>query len=217
MKGLIGRKLGMTQIFTDEGNMIPVTVLEVGPCYVTQIKTPEADGYAAVQIGFDETKEKRLTGGVRGHLKKANTPAVRTMREFRVLPEELSEFKVGQKILADFFEEGDLVDVTGRSKGKGFQGGVKRHNFNRQPKTHGQSDRERSPGSAGPGTTPGRVYKGKRMPGHMGHERVTVQNLRVVRVDPERNLVAVRGAVPGPKSGLVTISFARKNKVKKAR
>ena len=207
----------MTQIFTDEGNMIPVTVLEVGPCYVTQIKTPEADGYAAVQIGFDETKEKRLTGGVRGHIKKANVPAVRTMREFTVLPEELSEFKLGQKILADFFEEGDLVDVTGRSKGKGFQGGVKRHNFNRQPKTHGQSDRERAPGSAGPGTTPGRVYKGKRMPGHMGHERVTVQNLRVVRVDPERNLVAVRGAVPGPKNGLVTISFARKNKVKKAR
>jgi large subunit ribosomal protein L3 len=217
MKGLIGRKLGMTQIFTDEGNMIPVTVLEVGPCYVTQIRTPEADGYAAVQIGFDETKEKRLTGGVRGHIKKANVPAVRAMREFRVLPEELSEFKLGQKILADFFEEGDLVDVTGRSKGKGFQGGVKRHNFNRQPKTHGQSDRERAPGSAGPGTTPGRVYKGKRMPGHMGHERVTVQNLRVVKVDPERNLVAVRGAVPGPKNGLVTISFARKNKVKKAR
>ena len=197
--------------------MIPVTVLEVGPCYVTQIRTPEADGYAAVQIGFDETKEKRLTGGVRGHIKKANVPAVRAMREFRVLPEELSEFKLGQKILADFFEEGDLVDVTGRSKGKGFQGGVKRHNFNRQPKTHGQSDRERAPGSAGPGTTPGRVYKGKRMPGHMGHERVTVQNLRVVKVDPERNLVAVRGAVPGPKNGLVTISFARKNKVKKAR
>jgi large subunit ribosomal protein L3 len=217
MKGLIGRKLGMTQIFTDEGNMIPVTVLEVGPCYVTQIKTPEADGYAAVQIGFDETKEKRLTGGVRGHIKKANVPPVRTMREFRVLPEELSEFKVGQKLLADFFEEGDLVDVTGRSKGKGFQGGVKRHNFNRQPKTHGQSDRERAPGSAGPCTTPGRVYKGKRMPGHMGHERVTVQNLRVVKVDPERNLVAVRGAVPGPKNGLVSISFARKNKVKKAR
>ncbi len=217
MKGLIGRKLGMTQIFTDEGVMIPVTVLEVGPCYVTQIKTPEADGYAAVQLGFDETKEKRLTGGVRGHIKKANVPPVRTMREFRVLPEELAEFQVGQKILADFFEEGDLVDVTGRSKGKGFQGGVKRHNFNRQPKTHGQSDRERSPGSAGPGTTPGRVYKGKRMPGHMGNERVTVQNLRVVRVDPERNLVAVRGAVPGPKNGLVTVSFARKNKVKKAR
>ncbi len=207
----------MTQIFTEAGAMIPVTVLEVGPCYVTQIKTPETDGYAAVQIGFDEIKEKRLTGGVRGHLKKTNTPAVRTLREFRVLPEELAEFEVGQRLLADFFEEGDLVDVTGRSKGKGFQGGVKRHHFNRQPKTHGQSDRERSPGSAGAGTTPGRVYKGKRMPGHMGHERVTVQNLRVVRVDPERNLVAVRGAVPGPKNGTVTISVARKNKLRKAR
>ena len=197
--------------------MIPVTVLEAGPCYVTQIKTPEADGYAAVQIGFDEIKEKRLTGGVRGHLKKANAPAVRTLREFRLLPEELAEFEVGQRLLADLFEEGDLVDVTGRSKGKGFQGGVKRHHFNRQPKTHGQSDRERSPGSAGAGTTPGRVYKGKRMPGHMGHENVTVQNLRVVRVDPERNLLAVRGAVPGPKNGTVTISVARKNKLRKAR
>ena len=217
MKGLIGRKLGMTQIFTDEGVMVPVTVLEVGPCYVTQIKTPESDGYAAVQLGFGEVKEKRLTGGVRGHLKRANAPAVRTLREFRVQPDELAEFKLGQKVLVDLFSEGDFVDVTGTSKGKGFQGGVKRHNFNRQPKTHGQSDRERAPGAAGAGSTPGRVYKGKRMPGHMGHERVTVQNLKVMRVDPERNLLAVRGAVPGPKNGLVTISLARKNKVKKAR
>ncbi len=207
----------MTQIFTDEGVMVPVTVLEVGPCYVTQIKTPETDGYAAVQLGFGEVKEKRLTRGVRGHLKRANVPPLRTLREFRVQPEELAEFKLGQKILVDLFNEGDLVDVTGTSKGKGFQGGVKRHNFNRQPKTHGQSDRERAPGSAGAGSTPGRVYKGKRMPGHMGHERVTVQNLKVMRVDPERNLLAVRGAVPGPKNGLVTISLARKNKVKKAR
>ncbi len=207
----------MTQIFTDEGVMVPVTVLEVGPCYVTQIKTPETDGYAAVQLGFGEVKEKRLTQGVRGHLKRANVPPLRTLREFRVQPEELAEFKLGQKVLVDLFNEGDLVDVTGTSKGKGFQGGVKRHNFNRQPKTHGQSDRERAPGSAGAGSTPGRVYKGKRMPGHMGHERVTVQNLKVMRVDPERNLLAVRGAVPGPKNGLVTISLARKNKVKKAR
>ncbi|HHB90243.1 MAG TPA: 50S ribosomal protein L3 [Anaerolineae bacterium] len=217
MKGLIGRKLGMTQIFTEEGVMVPVTVLEVGPCYVTQIKTPETDGYAAVQLGFGEVKEKRLTKGVLGHLKRANVPPLRTLREFRVQPEELAEFKLGQKILVDLFNEGDLVDVTGTSKGKGFQGGVKRHNFNRQPKTHGQSDRERAPGSAGAGSTPGRVYKGKRMPGHMGHQRVTVQNLKVMRVDPERNLLAVRGAVPGPKNGLVTISLARKNKVKKAR
>ena len=207
----------MTQIFTDEGVMVPVTVLEVGPCYVTQIKTPETDGYAAVQLGFGEVKEKRLTKGVLGHLKRANVPALRTLREFRVQPDELAEFKLGQKLLVDLFNEGDLVDVTGTSKGKGFQGGVKRHGFNRQPKTHGQSDRERAPGAAGAGSTPGRVYKGKRMPGHMGHERVTVQNLKVMRVDPERNLLAVRGAVPGPKNGLVTISLARKNKVKKAR
>ncbi len=197
--------------------MTPVTVLEVGPCYVTQIKTPETDGYAAVQLGFGEVSEKRLTKGVLGHLERAHVPPLRTLREFRVQPDELAEFKLGQKLLVDLFQEGDLVDVTGTSKGKGFQGGVKRHGFNRQPKTHGQSDRERAPGSAGAGSTPGRVYKGKRMPGHMGHQRVTVQNLKVMRVDPERNLLAVRGAVPGPKNGLVTISLARKNKVKKAR
>lgn len=217
MKGLIGRKLGMTQIFNKEGVMIPVTVLEVGPCYVTQVKTPEVDGYAAVQLGFGEVKENRLTGGVKGHLKRANVPALKMLGEFRLTPEELSEFTLGKKIMVDLFEEGYLVDVTGVSKGKGFQGGVKRHGFGRQPKTHGQSDRERSPGSAGAGSTPGRVYKGKRMPGHMGHENVTVQNLRVVRVDPERNLLAVRGAVPGPKNGLVKISVARKNKLRKAR
>ncbi len=197
--------------------MTPVTVLEVGPCYVTQIKTPESDGYAAVQLGFGEVRKNRLTKGVLGHLERANVPPLRTLREFRVQPDELAEFKLGQKLLVDLFQEGDLVDVTGTSKGKGFQGGVKRHGFNRQPKTHGQSDRERAPGSAGAGSTPGRVYKGKRMPGHMGHQRVTVQNLKVMRVDPERNLLAVRGAVPGPKNGLVTISLARKNKVKKAR
>ena len=217
MKGLIGRKLGMTQIFSKEGVMIPVTVLEVGPCYVTQVKTPEVDGYAAVQLGFGEVKEKRLTGGVKGHLDRANAPALKMLGEFRLAPEELSEFTLGEKIMVDLFEEGYLVDVTGMSKGKGFQGGIKRHGFRRQPKTHGQSDRERSPGSAGAGSTPGRVYKGKRMPGHMGHENVTVQNLRVVRVDPERNLLAVRGAVPGPKNGLLKISVARKNKLRKAR
>ncbi|RME81729.1 MAG: 50S ribosomal protein L3 [Caldilineae bacterium] len=212
MKGLIGRKLGMTQIFDEQGVMVPVTVLEVGPCYVTQLKTPASDGYAAVQLGYGEVPEHRLTKGERGHLKQKNLPTLRTLREFRVREEELAEFKLGQKLLADLFAEGDLVDVTGTSKGKGFQGGVKRHGFNRQPKTHGQSDRERAPGAAGAGSTPGRVYKGKRAPGHMGHRRVTVQNLRVVRVDPERNLLAVRGAVPGPKNGLVMVSLARKNK-----
>ena len=212
MIGLIGRKLGMTQIFTEQGEMVPVTVLEVGPCYVTQVKTPLNDGYAAVQLGFEEVKPRKLTGGQRGHLKKHQLPTLRVLREFRVKEEELENYKPGQKLLADVFTEGELVDVTGVSKGKGFQGGVKRHGFNRQPKTHGQSDRERAPGSAGAGSTPGRVYKGKRMPGHMGHRRVTVQNLRVMRVDPERNLLAVRGAVPGPKNGLVTVVTARKTR-----
>ncbi|MCO6452822.1 MAG: 50S ribosomal protein L3 [Caldilineales bacterium] len=212
MKGLIGRKLGMTQVFTEEGESIPVTVLEVGPCYVTQLKTPSNDGYAAVQLGFEETKPRRLTGGERGHLKKAHTPDLRILQEFRVKSDNLEDYRLGQKLLADVFAEGELVDVVGTSKGKGFQGGVKRHNFNRQPKTHGQSDRERAPGAAGAGSTPGRVYKGKRSPGHMGNERVTVQNLRVVKVDPERNLLAVRGAVPGPKNGLITVVGARKGK-----
>jgi len=212
MKGLIGRKLGMTQIFDEQGAMIPVTVLEVGPCYVTQIKTSSTDGYTAVQLGFSETNEKRLPGGKRGHLQRAKVPALKAIREFRLKEDEVTEFDLGQKLLVDVFSEGDFVDVTGTSKGKGFQGGIKRHGFNRQPKTHGQSDRERSPGSAGAGSTPGRVYKGKRGPGHMGHERVTVHNLRVVKVDPERNLLAVKGAVPGPKNGLVTVSVARKTR-----
>lgn len=210
MKGLIGRKLGMTQIFNEQGVMIPVTVLEVGPCFVTQVKTPADDGYAAIQLGFEEVKERKLTGGQRGHLKRAKTPALRMLHEFRIQADQLGEITLGQRLLADVFAEGEMVDVTGVSKGKGFQGGIKRHNFNRQDTTHGASDRTRSPGSAGAGSTPGRVYKGKRMPGHMGHERVTVQNLRVVIVDPERNLLAVRGAVPGPKNGLVTVAAARK-------
>lgn len=212
MKGLIGRKLGMTQIFDEQGAVIPVTVLEVGPCYVTQIKTPAVDGYSALQLGFGETAEKRLTGGERGHLQRAAAPALRTVREVRLKEDEIAEYKLGQKLLVDIFTEGDLVDVSGRSKGKGFQGGIKRHGFNRQPKTHGASDRTRAPGSAGAGSTPGRVYKGKRSPGHMGHENVTVHNLRVVKVDPERNLLAVKGAVPGPKNGLVMVSVARKTR-----
>lgn len=210
MKGLIGRKLGMTQIFNEKGVMIPVTVLEVGPCFVTQIKTPVNEGYAAIQLGFETVRERRLTRGERGHLDKTHTSPLRILREFRIDEAEVSDYRPGQKLLADLFGEGDLVDVVGISKGKGFQGGVKRHGFNRQPKTHGASDRTRAPGSAGAGSTPGRVYKGKRGPGHMGHERVTVQNLRVALVDPTRNLLAVRGAVPGPKNGLITVAAARK-------
>lgn len=210
MKGLIGRKLGMTQIFTAAGEMVPVTVLEVGPCYVTQLKSTVADGYDAVQLGFDEVKAKKLSGGERGHLKPAKSPTLAELHEFDLKAEEVSDYSIGQKLLADVFQVGDFVDVVGTSKGKGFQGGIKRHGFNRQPKTHGASDRTRAPGASSAGSTPGHTFKGRRLPGQMGNERVTVQNLRVVTVDPQRNLLAVRGAVPGPKNGLVYVSSARK-------
>ncbi|RPI88616.1 MAG: 50S ribosomal protein L3 [Chloroflexi bacterium] len=207
LKGLIGKKVGMTQIFDDTGAAVPVTLVEAGPCYVTQIRVQETDGYSAVQLGFDEVKPKRLTGGQLGHLKRNNLPPLRFLREFRVKDPELQE---GQQLTVNVFELGDRVDVIGQSKGKGFQGGVKRHNFRGGPKTHGQSDRWRAPGSRSATTSPGRVYKGSRGPGHMGDERVTVQNLKVALVDPERNLLGICGAIPGPKGGLVVINGARK-------
>ncbi|MFO7624880.1 MAG: 50S ribosomal protein L3 [Anaerolineales bacterium] len=207
MKGLIGKKVGMTQIFDDAGSAIPVTLIEAGPCYVTQVRLPEQDGYSAVQLGFDETKPKRLTGGQLGHLKRNNLPPLRFLREFRVKDPDVQE---GDQIPVTVFEVGERVDVIGVSKGKGFQGGMKRYGFRGGPKTHGQSDRARAPGSRGSTTTPGRVYKGSRGPGHMGTDRVTAQNLKIVLIDPERNLLAVNGAVPGPKGGLVMINSARK-------
>lgn len=208
LKGLIGKKVGMTQIFDEAGAAIPVTIIEAGPCYVTQVRVPDVDGYAAVQLGFDEVKQKRLTAGQVGHLKRNNLPPLRFLREFRLKEPEVNE---GDKLnVADVFAKGEYVDVIGTSKGKGFAGAVKRYHFRGGPKTHGQSDRERGPGSRGSGTTPGRVYKGARGPGHMGNERVTSQNLTVVLVDGERNLLGVRGAVPGPKGGLVMIQEARK-------
>lgn len=207
LKGLIGKKVGMTQIFDDTGAAIPVTLVEAGPCYVTQIRVQKTDGYSAVQLGFDEVKPKRLTGGQLGHLKRNNLPPLRFLREFRVKDPELQE---GQQLTVNVFELGDRVDVIGQSKGKGFQGGMKRHNFRGGPKTHGQSDRWRAPGSRSATTSPGRVYKGSRGPGHMGDERVTVQNLKVALVDPERNLLGICGAIPGPKGGLVIINGARK-------
>jgi large subunit ribosomal protein L3 len=207
LKGLIGKKVGMTQIFDDAGSAIPVTLIEAGPCYVTQVRLPEQDGYSAVQLGFDETKPKRLTGGQLGHLKRNNLPPLRFLREFRVKDPEVQE---GDQIPVTVFEVGERVDVVGVSKGKGFQGGMKRYGFRGGPKTHGQSDRARAPGSRGSTTTPGRVYKGSRGPGHMGTDRVTAQNLKIVLIDPERNLLAVNGAVPGPKGGLVLINSARK-------
>jgi len=210
MKGILGKKLGTTQIFDEAGNAIPVTVIEAGPCFVTQVKTKERDGYQAIQLGFEEIKPKRLTKGQLGHLQKRDLPPLRYLREIRV--DDVSGYEEGQKIRASIFDVGDLVDVTGISKGRGFAGVVKRHGFGGGPKTHGQSDRHRAPGSIGQDTTPGHVYKGKRMAGHMGNEQVTVQNLRVILVDPERNLLAVKGAVPGARNGLLLIREAVKGR-----
>jgi len=208
LKGLIGKKVGMTQIFDDSGAVIPVTIILAGPCVVTQVREPALDGYSAVQLGFEEIKPKRLTGGQLGHLKRNNVPPLRFLREFRTSEPDVQE---GQTLtVSEVFSVGEKVDVIGTSKGKGFQGGVKRYHFRGGPKTHGQSDRHRAPGSRGSGTTPGRVYKGARGPGHMGDDRVTVQNLKVVLVDSERNLLGVNGAVPGGKGGLVLIRAARK-------
>ena len=208
MKGILGRKVGMTQLLTAKGEVVPVTIIEAGPCYITQIKTAEHDGYLAIQLGFEEVQPKRLTKGQLGHLRRKNLPTVRVLREIRIKDGE--EYKLGQRVLADIFSTHERVDVHGISKGRGFQGGVKRHNFRGGPRTHGQSDRLRAPGASSSGTTPGRIYKGKRMAGHMGNALVTVSNLRVVLVDAERNLLAVRGAVPGAKGGLLLITQARK-------
>jgi large subunit ribosomal protein L3 len=223
MKGILGKKIGMTQIFDERGEVVPVTVIEAGPCYVTQKKTVERDGYAAVQLGFGEVLERRLTHGQRGHLglipgsreKKrrqlaSEVPPLRYLREIR--GEGAQAYEEGQKIDVGVFVAGDRVDVVGDSKGRGMAGVVKRHHFRGGPRTHGQSDRLRAPGSIGAGTTPGRVYKGMRMAGRMGAERVTVSNLEVVMVDPERNLLVVKGSVPGARNGLLIIKEARKTK-----
>ena len=214
MKSILGKKVGMTQIFDDHGEVIPVTVIEAGPCFVAQIKTDERDGYSAVQLGFEETSPKHLTRPQLQHLRKSDLAPLRYLREFRTGPND-GEYNEGQKITVDIFEAGEYVDVTGTSKGRGFAGVVKRYGFRGGPKTHGQSDRLRAPGSIGACTTPGRVFKGKRMPGRMGGERVSAQGLRVELVDPERNLLVVRGAVPGAKNGLLLIRQARKTRVMK--
>jgi large subunit ribosomal protein L3 len=207
MKGIIGKKVGMTQVFDGEGNVVPVTVIQAGPCYVTQIRSTERDGYVAIQLGYSETKPQRISKGELGHLKRNNLPALRHLREFRVREVDVSE---GQEIKVDVFTAGELVDVIGTSKGRGFAGAIKRHHFSRQKATHGQSDRERAPGSVGSTTTPGRTYKGKRMAGHMGDERVTVQNLEVVVIDSERNLLAVKGSVPGARNSIVVVAPAKR-------
>ena len=208
LKGLIGRKIGMTQIFDESGRAIPVTLLEAGPCFVSQIKIAETDGYSAVQLAFGEVKPKRLSKAELGHLKTNNLPPVRVLREFRT--KKIEDVNPGDELKASVFAAGEYVDVIGTSKGKGFAGAMKRHGFHGGPATHGQSDRQRSPGSSGSGTTPGRVYKGKRRPGHMGDVQVTSSHIRIAMVDPERNLIAVQGSVPGAKGGTVVIKEARK-------
>ncbi len=200
--GLLGRKIGMTQVFDEGGRVVPVTVIEAGPCWVTQVKTAESDGYNAVQVGFEESR--KVNSPERGHLAKAGTPMLRHLREWRV--DDPAAFRVGQRLDVTIFAPGEKVNVIGTSKGKGFQGVVKRHGFAGGPKTHGQSDRLRAPGSIGSGTTPGRVMKGLRMAGRMGGDRITVKNLQVVRADAARNLLLVKGAVPGPREALVAVS-----------
>lgn len=210
MKGMIGKKVGMTQVFDQQGTVIPVTVIQAGPCYVTQVRNTERDGYVSVQLGYGETKPRKLTKGQLGHLQKADLPALRHLREFRLSDAAPIAVEEGQEIKVDVFEQGELVDVIGTSKGRGHSGTIKRHGFSRGPKTHGQSDRMRSPGSIGMCATPARVLKGKKMAGRMGNDRVTVQNLPLVVVDAENHLIAVKGSVPGAKGSIVMIKPARK-------
>ncbi len=205
-KGILGRKVGMTQIFTDDSEAIPVTVIEAGPCVVVQKKTSQVDGYSSLQIGFGEKRERLFNKPIKGHFEKANLKPSRFLREIKI--EDAESYEVGQEIKADIFNTGDQVDVVGTSKGRGFAGTIKRHNFHRGPMTHG-SNNHRRPGSAG-AMGPAKIFKGRKMPGHLGVDRVTVQNLEVMKVDVEKNLLAVKGAIPGPKGGLVLI----KNSVK---
>ena len=200
-KAILGKKVGMTQVFTDQGLAVPVTVIEAGPCQVVQKRTVERDGYSAIQVGFGEKREKLFNKPIKGHFNKAGVKPLRFLRELRI--EDCESYQVGQEIKADLFNTGEKVDVVGTSKGRGFAGAIKRHGFHRGPMAHG-SKYHRRPGSLG-AKGPARVYKGRKLPGHYGAERVTVQNLEVVRVDPDRNLLAIKGAVPGPRGGLVII------------
>ena len=201
-KGIIGRKIGMTQIFDENGKVIPVTVVEAGPCQVVQVKTVENDGYTAVQLGFGDKKANRVNKPEKGHFDKANAGYKKTLKEFKL---EDSALEAGSLVKADVFAVGDIVDVSGTSKGKGFQGAIKRHNQHRLKETHGTGPVHRQAGSMGACSSPSRIYKGKGMAGHMGAEKVTVQNLEIVKVDAENNLIAIKGAIPGPKGGIVTI------------
>jgi len=204
IQALLGRKLGMTRLFDENGIVTASTLVEAGPCFITQLKTEEVDGYTAVQLGFGE--KRRQSKPKQGHLKKAGLPERQGLESLQEVPADgLEDLELGARVDASMFSRGEVVDVIGTSKGKGFGGVVKRHNFRGGPKTHGQSDRWRHSGSVGSGTTPGRTFKGMRMAGHLGDDRVTVKNLRILSVDPERNLVVLRGAIPGPKGGIVVI------------
>jgi large subunit ribosomal protein L3 len=204
MKGLIGKKLGMTSVFTDDGSSVPCTLIEAGPCYVTAVKTKDNDGYTALQLGFTERKEKRLAVPQVKNFKKKNLPLLRFIKEVRDF-DNAEDFKVGDVIKTDLFKEGDIVKVTSKSKGKGFQGVVKRHGFGGGSVTHGQSDRLRAPGSIGASSYPSRVFKGQRMAGRTGGDRISVRNLKIVKIIPESNLLLIKGAVPGAISGIVEI------------
>lgn len=207
-KGLIGKKIGMTQIFDEKGNVVPVTVVEAGPCAITQKKTIENDGYEAVQIGFGDVKLNRVNKPMKGHFAKGDVAPKKTLREFRL--EDMSAMNVGDILKADTFAVGDKIDVVGTSKGKGTAGAIKRWNFSRLKETHGTGPNARHAGSLGACSSPSRVFKGKKLAGRMGHERVTIQNLDIVKVDVENNLIAIKGAIPGPKGGIVIIADAIK-------
>ena len=209
-KGIIGKKIGMTQIFDENGLVIPVTVIEAGPCTVAQVKTVETDGYNAIQLGFGEVKAKHINKPEMGHFTKSKLEAKKHLREFRL--DDISNVKVGDEIKADIFQAGEKVDIQGTSKGKGFQGVIKRHGQHRGPMGHG-SMYHRRPGSMGPTSTPGRVFKGKKLPGHMGHVTVTIQNLDIVRVDMDKNVILVKGSVPGCKGAILKIKTAVKANV----
>ncbi len=206
-KGLIGKKIGMTQIFDETGKVIPVTVIEAGPCVVAQVKTEDVDGYNAVQLGFGEIKSYKVNKPMAGHFAKANVEARKHLREFRL--DDVQNVKVGDELKADTFEQGEKVDVQGISKGKGFQGVIKRHGQHRGPMGHG-SMYHRRPGSMGPTSTPGRVFKGKKLPGHMGVQKITIQNLEVIKVDMDKNVILVKGSVPGPKGAILKIKSSVK-------
>ena len=208
-KGLIGKKIGMTQIFDESGKVIPVTVIEAGPCVIAQVKTEETDGYTAVQLGYGDIKEKKLNKPTKGHFTKVNVTPKKHLREFRL--DSVEGLAVGQELKADVFAVGDKLDIQGTSKGKGFQGVIKRHGQSRGPMGHG-SMYHRRPGSMGPTSTPGRVFKGKKLPGHMGVETITIQNLEVVRVDLDKNVILVKGSVPGVKGAILKLKSSVKSK-----